>query len=316
MSVSVIAATGAPSLTLAVTGATGFVGQAVVERALAEGHHVRALTRSPKPDQAALDWVTGSLADAEALDRLTAGADAVLHIAGAVNVPTRADFAAANIDGTAAVLTAAAAAGVPRFIHVSSLAAREPGLSNYGWSKAGAETLVSAAPLYWSIIRPPGVYGPRDADMLETFKMAKRGRMFLPPAGRGSWVYVEDLARLLCTAATHPEWPMCRMFEVEGGPPGGVTHLELAQLISNAAGCPRARLHSVPGWAMLLGGVGDRLVRGKKARLTPDRARYMRHPDWVSRADLAVPAALWQPAIPLEDGLAATADWYRNAGWL
>jgi nucleoside-diphosphate-sugar epimerase len=307
--------------TLAITGATGFVGQAVLDHALAAGHSVRALARRlPPPPQIrmgrSLQWVEGTLETTAALDALCDGTDAVIHIAGAVNVPTRAAFAAANIAGTQAIRDAATRAGTPRFVHVSSLAAREPALSSYGWSKAGAEDAVRAASLDWTIIRPPGVYGPRDSDMLETFKMAKRGLMLLPPAGRGSWVHVDDLARLLVTAATMPDWPMRQIFEVEGDPPGGVSHIELARNIKRAALRSEARIMSAPAWAIRLAARGDRLIRGKNAKLTPDRAGYMLHPDWVARTDMAVPPSLWKPHILLDEGLQSTADWYRAHGWL
>ncbi len=307
--------------TLAITGATGFVGQTMLDHCLAAGHGVRALARRlPPPPQKRmgrdLHWVEGTLEKAAALDALCDGVDAVIHIAGAVNVPTRADFAAANIAGTQAVVDAATRAGVQRFVHVSSLAAREPALSNYGWSKAEAETLVQASALNWTIIRPPGVYGPRDTDMLETFKMAKRGLMLLPPAGRGSWIHVDDLATALLSAATLPDWPMTQLFEVAGEPPGGLTHVELARNIRRAALRPDARLVSAPAWLVRLAARGDRLVRGKRAKLTLDRANYMVHPDWVSRAERAVPSTLWRAKTPLDEGLQATADWYRDAGWL
>lgn len=302
--------------TLAITGATGFVGQAVLDRAVSSEIMVRALTRKPRQDREGVCWITGTLADAPSLDRLVAGANAVLHIAGAVNVPTRADFAAANIAGTQAVVDATSRAGIARFVHVSSLAAREPALSNYGWSKAEAERVVRDSPLNWTMIRPPGVYGPRDTDMLETFKMAKRGLLLLPPAGRGSWVHVDDLAAALLGAATRTDWPMGQLFEVAGEPTGGVSHVELARHISRAADRPDARLISAPAWLVRLAARGDRLVRGKQAKLTPDRASYMVHPDWVSRAEFAVPQTLWRPIIPLDEGLQATADWYRDAGWL
>jgi uncharacterized protein YbjT (DUF2867 family) len=306
----------ASGLTIAVTGATGFVGQAVVDCALADGVHVRALARRAQAARDGVTWIEGALADPAALDRLVEGADAVLHIAGAVNVPTRADFAAANIAGTQAIVDAATRAGVQRFVHVSSLAAHEPQLSNYGWSKAEAETVVQSSASNWTIIRPPGVYGPRDTDMLETFKMAKRGLMLLPPAGRGSWIHVDDLAAALLSAATRTDWPMGQLFEVAGAPFGGVSHIELARHISRAAGRPNAPLISAPAWLVRLAARGDRLVRGAQAKLTPDRANYMVHPDWVSRAEHVVPPSLWQPVIPLEEGLHATAAWYRAAGWL
>lgn len=306
---------------IAITGATGFVGQAVLEQALASGVQVQALTRqmgganftTGKPQPL---WVEGTLADPAALDRLVKGADTVLHIAGAVNVPTRADFAAANVAGTQAIVDAATRAGARRFVHLSSLAAREPQLSNYGWSKAEAERVVQGSSLNWTIIRPPGVYGPRDTDMLETFKMAKRGLMMLPPAGRGSWIHVDDLAAALLSAATLADWPMAQLFEVAGEPSGGVSHVELARTIARAAHRADARQISAPAWLVRLAARGDRLVRRDRAKLTPDRAHYMVHPDWVSRAAHAIPPSLWQARIPLADGLQATADWYRRHGWL
>lgn len=303
-------------MTLAITGATGFVGQAVLDHALAAGHGIRAIARRPQAPRPGVEWIEGDLANPDALHRLCEGADAVIHIAGAVNVPTREAFAAANIAGTQAIVDAATAAGVSRFVHVSSLAAREPQLSNYGWSKAEAERVVMASALNGTVIRPPGVYGPHDSDMLETFKMAVRGLMLLPPAGRGSWIHVDDLAAALLSAATHGEWPMARVFEIAGEPPGGLTHIELARNIRRAAGRPDARLISAPAWLVRLAARGDRLVRGDQAKLTPDRANYMVHPNWVSRAECAVPPSLWQPRIPLDEGLQATADWYREQGWL
>lgn len=145
---------------LAITGATGFVGRRTLALALEAGHSVRALTRRPQPPQAGVTWVAGALDTPDALADLVRGADAVIHIAGVVNAPTPEGFTRGNIDGTRAVLAAAEAAGVGRFVHVSSLAAREPGLSQYGRSKAGAEDAVRASPLAWTMVRPPAVYGP------------------------------------------------------------------------------------------------------------------------------------------------------------
>src|SRR3546814_9643797 len=96
---------------------------------------------------------------------MAAGSDALLLITGVVNVPTRADFEAGNATATAHVVDAARGAGVTRFVHVSSLAAREPGLSDYGWSKARSETIVRASGLDWTIVRPPAVFGPGDTEM-------------------------------------------------------------------------------------------------------------------------------------------------------
>ncbi|MXO72811.1 NAD(P)H-binding protein [Altererythrobacter buctensis] len=306
---------------LAITGGTGFLGSHVLEQALGQGLRPQALTRRmggahfgsgvPQPL-----WIEGTLADPAALAMLAEGADAVLHIAGAVNVPTREAFAAANIAGTQAVVEAARAAGVRRFIHVSSLAAREPGLSAYGWSKAGAEEVVRQSGLDWTIVRPPAIYGPRDRDMFEMFRAAKLGVLPVPPAGAASVIHAADLARLLLAAAHGggPDWSE-RLFEPDDGRPGGWAHPDLARAIGSAMG----RRVWAPGLpAPVLRGAArlDRLARGDKAKLTPDRASYMLHPDWVSSPALAVPEHLWTPAIPTLEGLAQTAAWYQANGWV
>lgn len=306
---------------LAITGGTGFLGSHVLEQALGQGLRPQALTRrmggahfasgAPQPL-----WIEGTLADPAALAMLAEGADAVLHIAGAVNVPTREAFAEANIAGTQAVVDAARAAGVRRFIHVSSLAAREPGLSAYGWSKAGAEEVVRQSGLDWTIVRPPAIYGPRDRDMFEMFRAARLGVLPVPPAGAASVIHAADLARLLLAAAHGggPDWSE-RLFEPDDGRPGGWPHPDLARAIGQAMG----RRVWAPGMpAPLLRGAArlDRLARGDRAKLTPDRASYMLYPDWVSTPALAVPRHLWTPAIPTPAGLAQTAAWYRANGWI
>jgi hypothetical protein len=58
------------------------------------------------------------------------------------------------------------------------------------------------------------------------------------------------------------------------------------------------------------------MLRGAKARLTPDRVGYMTHPDWVVSLGGRVPAALWRPRVETREGLRATAQWYREQGWL
>ena len=300
------------TLTLALTGATGFVGQTVLDHVLASGHRIRAIARRSQSVRDGVEWIEGDLANPDALRRLCNGANAVLHIAGAVNVPTRDAFAAANIVGTQSIVDAATETGVSRFVHVSSLAAREPGLSNYGWSKAGAEDVVRASSLDWTIVRPPGIYGPRDHDVLEMFRMAKRGVVLLPPRGRGSWIHADDLARLLVTLASGGA--SHAILEPDDGTP--VTHDQMAQAIAQALGRTGVKTLHAPRPLLDFAARADRLVRGDKAKLTPDRASYMAHPDWTSNPALRPDPSLWQPQITAADGLAATAQWYRANGWL
>src|SRR3954454_15096316 len=175
---------------LAITGGTGFVGSHLIHAALAAGHEVQALTRREQPERESVEWIGGSLDDRSALERLVTDADAIVHVAGVINAPDAAGFEHGNVAGTLEMLAAATAGWVKRFIHVSSLAAREPKLSLYGASKAKAEELVRSSGLDWAIVRPPAVYGPGDKETFELFKMARRGQIYLPPASKLSLIHV------------------------------------------------------------------------------------------------------------------------------
>ena len=171
---------------IAVTGATGFVGQSLLAEASRQGVEVRALTRRAQEPRTGVQWVRGDLSHAPALDRLMRGAEAVIHVAGVVNAPDVAGFEAGNVTGTLEAVHAAARAGVPRFVHVSSLSARQPQLSAYGASKRRGEKIVAASGLDWTIVRPPAVFGPRDTEMFELFRAAKWGVVPVPQQGRAS----------------------------------------------------------------------------------------------------------------------------------
>ncbi|MBO9714290.1 NAD(P)H-binding protein [Sphingomonas sp.] len=298
---------------LAITGGTGFVGSRLIALALEAGHRVRALTRREQAERVSVDWIPGDLHDTAALARLAEGADAVIHVAGVVNAPTREGFARGNIDGTRNMLAAAEAAGVARFVHVSSLAAREPQLSSYGWSKAEADRLVEASPLDWTIVCPPAIFGPGDLEMLELFRLAAKGLALTPPGGRLSVIEVGELGRLLLALALSDSYR--QVIDVDDGRANGWDHKEFARAIGTAVG-KRVAAFALPRPLMMAGAQLDRLVRGKGAKLTPDRVAYFCHEDWVVDAAKRPPANLWQPLRTTEDALAATAAWYRDQGLL
>jgi uncharacterized protein YbjT (DUF2867 family) len=300
--------------TLAVTGGTGFVGGHLLRAARAAGDEIRALTRGWRPPEEGIVWIEGALHDPAALAALCDGADAIVHIAGLINAATRAGFEAVNVGGTAATIDAARAAGVRRFIHISSLAAREPELSDYGWSKARAERLVAASGLDWTMVRPPAIYGPGDRETFELFRMARRGLALLPPKGRFSVLHVEDLCRLILALVDQPD-TILQTYEPDDGRDGGWDHRHFARTLGRVFG-KRAATLAMPKVVMHGAARVDRLVRRGKAKLTPDRVRYFCHPDWVVTAEARPPAGLWTPAIRTPTGLKATAEWYRQQGWL
>lgn len=300
--------------TLAISGGTGFVGGRLIDLAVTAGHPVRALTRRAQPDRPGVTWVAGALDTPGALDTLVAGADAVLHVAGVVSAPDRAGFVAGNITGTRAMIDAATRAAVRRFVHVSSLAAREPDLSTYGWSKREAEHAVASSTLDWTMVRPPAIYGPGDQEMRDLFRMAKFGVALLPPGGRLSLIEVSDIAALLLALASDD--PGKLILEPDDGRPGGWTHAELLRAMGVAVGKPKVLPLALPRALLDLVARGDVLFRGKHAKLTRDRVGYLCHPDWTSDPARRPPADIWTPQIPTAQGLAATAAWYRAHGLL
>ena len=295
--------------TLAVTGGTGFVGQRLLRLAAERGFAVRALTRRRQPPQTGIEWFKGDLAGCGELCR---GADAVIHVAGVINARSMAEFDAGNVGGTQAMLAAAKAAGIRRFVHVSSLAAREPALSRYGASKARSEALLPGSGLDWAIVRPPAVYGPGDRETLELFRLAARGLALVPWRGRASFIHADDLAAALLTLAMGAA---SGTFEPDDWHPQGYDHADFARMIGEAVG-RRPLVVRVPKAGMLAGAAVDTVLArlaGRLPKLSFDRARYFAHPDWVSRG-AAIPG--WAPRIAAPEGLAATAVWYRAAGWL
>lgn len=301
-------------MTIAVTGATGFVGQALLDRALEADVTVKALARRAQPPLAGVEWVSGDLGTNDSLRQLVRGAEAVIHVAGVVN--DAAQFESGNVLGTLNVIEAAKAEGVQRFIHVSSLSAREPDLSAYGASKARAEKLVMASGLDWTIVRPPGIYGPRDVDYFEMFRLARWGLMPVPPKeGSASIIHVDDLARLLLALVPGGEGVSSQTFEPDDGREQGWSHYEFARAIGWAMGRRPWVVHLSRASLERAARV-DRRVRGTKARLTADRVGYMAHPDWVVCNDARPPHRLWQPLVPTREGLKATAQWYRDNRWL
>lgn len=299
---------------LALTGGTGFVGSHAITLALAAGHEVRALTRRPQPPRAGVTWIEGALDTPDALDRLIMGSDAVVHIAGVVNASDRAGFAEGNIAGTQAMIDAATGAGIQRFVHVSSIAGREPLLSNYGWSKAESERVLAASGLDWVVVRPPAIYGPGDMEMRDLFRMASRGIALLPPGGRTSVIAADDIADLLIVLATHPTPRL--IIEPDDGRPGGWTHAEMVRAMGAAAGRRSVTPIALPKAILTLAAKLDAVFRGKGAKLTLDRVGYLSHPDWVADPAKRPDPAVWRPKVETATGFAETVAWYRANGLL
>lgn len=307
----------AMSKTIAMTGATGFAGRHAVAEVLKRGHKVVALARNAARAglPAEVKIIAGDLSSAAALEALMAGADSVIHLAGAISAIGRDGFFQVNAAGTEAAARAAAASGASRFIHISSLAAREPQLSHYGASKRAGEDLaarhVPAGKLL--VIRPPVVYGPGDRATLPLLK-ALTGRTAIIPghrASRFSLIHVQDLARLIADAAVGST---IGEVEVSDGRAGGYGWTDLADIAGRSQGhavrvmfLPRP----VPGAIAPLAEVLA-LITGKPGMVSRGKIAELYHRDWVVRG---AGLTLADP-ITFEQGFTQTLHWYRTAGWL
>jgi hypothetical protein len=151
--------------------------------------------------------------------------------------------------------------------------------------------------------------------MFELFRTAKWGFVPLPPSGATSIIHVDDLARLLLGITPSVPSVNKHIFEPDDGREGGWSHKELGLAIGQALG-RRVFAPNLPKAVLEAAARMDRLLRGKNAKLTQDRVGYMCHPNWVARFDRQVPAEIWQPRLVDEEGLRATAQWYRDNRWL
>ncbi len=326
-----------PSGPIAVTGGTGFVGSHLVEALCSGGRRPRVLVRNPSAPRwirdAPVDWFEGSLADTQSLERLVDGADVVFHLAGAVRAGSAAAFDRANRDGTAELVGAVnqVARSHCRVVMVSSLAAHGPSqkiaggspedpprpVSAYGRSKLGGERTLHGLrnDVARVVLRPPAIYGPRDTDIFEFFRMANRGVVAIPAGER--WItvaWVGDVVRWILRAGSgRADGEVLHV-----GEPAPYRLTALVHLLA-ATGERRARIIQVPLTVMrLAGAVGGVLHRfgAHRLALTPDKIRELTARHWTADTRLSLERLGDATTIPFEEGAARTWSWYRQHGWL
>jgi nucleoside-diphosphate-sugar epimerase len=261
-------------------------------------------------------WIFGDLEDLDALERLTQGADVIIHAAGLIKARRPSDFLRVNEAGAARV---AGFAG-DRLILISSLAAREPQLSDYAASKrAGEIAALAVLGARLTILRPPALYGPGNRATLGLFQLAASSPI-LPvpaaPAARLALAYVDDVAQEICAAA-ESELGGGR-FALGGAKPEGYGWPEIMATAAKAVG-RRPRPVSLPLSLVTAAGAAADLwsrLSGQALIFGPGKARELAHPDWsVSFGELG-PWATPDPPTDLEAGFAQTVAWYRAAEWL
>jgi len=320
---------------IAITGGTGFVGSHLVDTLCAAGIKPRVLVRDPDAPRwiadAPVDWVAGSLADTQALQRLVDGAGTVVHLAGVLRAGRQKDFDTGNRLGTANLVAAIGeVAESARLVHVSSLAAAGPSptpeglgpevepapISWYGRSKLGAEREAGRwnGGDGWVILRPPAIYGPRDSDVFEFFRMANRGLVALPGGERWLTVaWVGDVVRSIVAATAVEAGSLFHLGEPEP--------FLLDNLISKLcdAGGVRARVVRVPPALVSgAGAIGSALQRlgWRRLALTSDKSRELLARHWTARTADSLETLGIKVSKAFHEGAAEAWEWYRNQGWL
>ena len=336
----------APSSRIAfVTGGTGFVGSHLVEELLGRGYAVRGLVRDAPKWLEGLDveTVRGDLFDGEALRRGMDGATAVFHVAGLTRAPDYAALKRANVEGTLNVLEAAAAQPTPpRVLVTSSLAAVGPSdrlpdgsgkprietallrpLSDYGKSKAAMERAIKTwqdtreEPLPLVVVRPPAVYGPREADIFTIFQTASRGLFPIVGDGRKpqlSLVYVRDLVHGMADAL-ESDAAMGQTYCL--GSARGYSWDEVREAALSALGKRALRLNVPKALVGPIGAVSEFVgrVTGRYPPLNREKAREAKEA-WICSIEKARRDFGYVPETSLGDGMNETMAWYRAHGWL
>lgn len=304
-----------PAAQVAVTGATGFIGRQLCYSLVEQGFHVRALVRAPEHAaslaRAGVELIRGDLATGAAIQHLLSDSTAIIHCAGSVRGRTFADFAPANVDGVKHLCAALRSYPRCRLLALSSLAAREPGLSPYAASKrAGEEVLLdSGVDNPWTILRPPAVYGPGDRELLPLFRLMARGLAPVPGQlrDRVSLLYVGDLITAVM-AWLRADRPPAGIFTLSDPTDAGYSWQEILAIAGAEFGRNVRRL---PLPAMALNAVArvnwlGATVLGYAPMLTPAKLRELRHPDWVCGWRALAAALDWQPRVALAEGLRLT----------
>ncbi|MDA1193789.1 MAG: NAD-dependent epimerase/dehydratase family protein [Planctomycetota bacterium] len=318
-----------------ITGGHGFIGSHLVRLLLEAGTAVRCLSRHAERPQALagldVEVVKGDLRARAGLDQAVRGVDEVYHLAGLTSSLTQSVMQATNADGTARLIEAAARADLAgRFVYCSSLSVMGPGpcrteadppqpVSWYGASKwAGEQAVLARAPeVPVTVLRPPGVYGPRDVAWLPLFRSAARGVSLLAgrPGTAYSLIHAADLARALHQAARH---------EATRGGVYFAAHPEIVTLEAIVAAAEAAvdrrtlRLGVPPSAMRLIGSLVDLAAQwtGRSSVLGRQRMLEVATGDWVCAPDALMRATGWAPTIGHRAGFRETAAWYRAQGLL
>lgn len=326
-------------MTVLVTGATGFIGQALARRLLATGERVRVLARRPeRVAEAGLqvhEVYEGDITDAAAVERAVAGVGTVYAVAGTFREPSLSDerYREVNVAAVRLMMETARKHGARRVVHCSTVGIHgnvvgEPANEDtpirpdgiYEVTKAeGDRTALGYAKdaLEVVVVRPAPVYGPGDTRLVKLFKLAARDRVLLLGNGRPHYhlVYIDDLVEAFRLAGTRPGISG-EAFIVAGAE--RPTLEDLVRRIGRLTGHAQQRILKLPAGPVLgLGDLCERVCRpfGISPPIYRRRIEFFVN-NRAYDTGKAERGLGYRPAVSLDEGLARTAAWYRAQGFL
>jgi dihydroflavonol-4-reductase len=323
-----------------ITGGTGFIGTRLALQALRSGHKVRVvgLTNTPAEhenrtllEREGAEVMLGSVTDPELAAAATRDIEQVYHLAAAQHEASVPDshFWDVNVESTRRFLQAAADAGVARFVHASTIGIYGMGADSeidedtparpdniYGTTKCEGEKLVLASRdrLPVTVVRISETYGPFDRRLLKLFKAVERKRFIMIGKGsnRHQPIYVDDLVEGLLHAA-RSEQARGRAFILAGNE--SLTTNQMVATVAKVLGVEGKMLRA-PMWPFLgAAAVLETMLRplGMQPPLHRRRMGFFRN-DFRFSTRNARSAFGFDPPTSFEEGVARTAEWYRQHG--
>lgn len=329
-----------------VVGAGGFAGGFIVAEGLRRGYEVWAGVREstsrqwladPRIKFLNLDFSRPESLAAALSTALPAGEkwDYIVYNLGATKVTRYADFSRINYDYLRHFTTALKAAEmVPeKFLYMSSLSAMGPGdekgytpfnetmipmpNTKYGASKLKAEMWLEMDGMPYIILRPTGIYGPRDHDYFLMFKSIGKGFDFSVGFRKQllTFIYVEDLARAVFDALEKA--PVKETYDLSED--RAYTQKEFRKMVSKAMGKRIVVPVRMPLWGVkAVSAVAEKIgvARMKPSTLNRDKYRIMKQRNWSVDISKARRDFGFTPVVSLQDGIGRCVKWYKEEGWL
>ena len=318
-----------------VTGATGFIGWHCASLLRDRGLTVSALLRPPSDETKLPKGVAGIRGDFSSVKSLVVavhGIDAVIHCAGVVRAVSLASYWKANVDSTENLCLACRDQKVDRFIFISSLAAGGPSgrdkprderdadypLTHYGVSKNSAESVVKKLIRDSTVLRLCAVYGPRERDILRMFKLVAEKGFDIRPKGNSpllSFIDGREVAKAVLYALKCDVTKKKTYYISDGNI---YVWDDFLTCMEEAVG-RKARRVFIPMWmaetyAMLADGFSK--ITRKPPLINRERILILRQEAWTCSPARFSYDTGFQPDDDLKKGVFATAEWYREKGWL